>query len=90
MQNTEDRRKFLKYGFIAVTTLFAATTSVKFDTNKEFTVGEMKIPKLGVAEANAMCGMGMGCGGGGGECGTGMGCGGGGGECGIGMRCSGG
>ena len=63
MKNNEGRRRFLRYGFIAVATLFAVTTSVKFNNDEKFAVGKMKMPQLGVAEAHAVCGLGMGCGG---------------------------
>ncbi len=85
-----NRRQFVKYGFMAAASALAVAVSVGFKKTEGFNVEKNSLPWLGMAEANAMCGAGLGCGGGGGMCGAGLGCSGGGGMCGAGLGCGGG
>ena len=83
------RRQFLKAATAATGFSAVLLGSVKFDVNDGIRIGKQKI-SVGVPEAHALCGAGLGCSGGGGQCGAGLGCGGGGGQCGAGLGCSGG
>lgn len=89
METNESRRKFLKYGFVGMATLFAAAAPVHFDNSKNFLIGKMPVPSAGLAEAQAACGTAYSCSGGGGSCGTAYSCSGGGGRCGTSYNCSG-
>lgn len=82
------RREFLRAA--AAVTGFSAglLASVRFNPADGIRVGSRHVA-VGVAQAQAMCGTGMGCSGGHGMCGIGHGCSGGGGMCGMGMGCHG-
>jgi len=89
MSDELTRRRFFKYGLATLSAFIASAVSMNVDKSSGFQVGRNNF-SAGMSEANAQCGIGMGCSGGGGQCGIGMGCSGGGGQCGIGMGCSGG
>ena len=73
--STKSRRGFLQTALIAAGGAAGLLANVKFDATDGVKIGKTSV-KVGMSEAQAQCGMGMGCSGGGGQCGMGMGCGG--------------
>jgi hypothetical protein len=88
MSEENPRRRFLKTALVTAGAAAGLFTTVRFDAADGIRVGRSSV-KVGLSEANAVCGFGAGCAGGGGQCGFGAGCAGGGGECGFGAGCSG-
>ncbi len=82
------RRQFLRTAAAVTGFSTGLLASVRFDPAEGVRVGGGHV-SVGMSEAQAMCGTGMGCSGGRGMCGIGHGCGGGGGMCGMGMGCHG-
>jgi hypothetical protein len=75
MSDEKSRRRFLKTALASAGAAAGLFTTIKFDAADGIKVGRSSV-KVGLSEANAVCGLGMGCSGGGGQCGLGMGCGG--------------
>lgn len=90
MASRQNRRKFLKYGFIGAAGFLAALTPVRLDMAEGFKLSEGGITGLGMSKAHAACGASLSCAGGGGECGASLNCAGGGGQCGASLNCAGG
>jgi hypothetical protein len=88
-----DRRKFLSAGAraagVSVAFGLGLLGDIKLNSKDGIKIAKGTKVDIGVADALAVCGVGLGCGGGGGQCGMGLGCGGGGGVCGMGLGCSG-
>jgi hypothetical protein len=84
----DSRRRFLKTALVASGALAGMFASVKFNAADGIKIGESKV-KLGMAEAQAMCGAAINCSGGGGQCGAAINCSGGGGRCGAAINCGG-
>jgi hypothetical protein len=82
------RRRFLKTALVSAGAAAGLFGTVKFNAADGIKIGKSSV-KVGVSEANAVCGVGVGCSGGGGQCGVGVGCSGGGGQCGVGVGCGG-
>lgn len=70
----ENRRKFLKYGFVSAAAMFAAAIPVRFTLSEGFLVGKSRRNIVDIAEAHAMCGAAFNCSGGGGQCGGAFNC----------------
>ena len=67
------RRKLLTAGLVAVGAAAGMLASLKINTSEGLMVG-IANARLGIPEAHAMCGAGLGCAGGGGMSGAGLNC----------------
>ena len=84
-----ERRRLLKY--LASAGTLGAVQILSFNKGEGLKTGHLQ-PHIGISEANAMCGNGVGCSGSSGSvgmCGTSANCAGGYGQCGAGLNCSG-
>jgi hypothetical protein len=85
-----DRRRFMKYGFIGIASIASALLPIKVTTGEGFIANNKVNIAVEESRAYARCGVGVNCSGGGGQCGLNPGtCGGGGGQCGALLNCGG-
>ena len=84
-----DRRRFMKYGFIGIASIASALLPIKVTTGEGFIANNNVNISVEESRAYARCGIGVNCSGGGGQCGSSLHCSGGGGRCGSSLNCSG-